>query len=206
MSVRRLAVGLVPLLLAACASAPGIPDTRYFRLPERVAATPLAQPALADPLVVETFYADGVHSDQALLYSSDPDGEQLRAYHYQLWVDPPTRMLQRRLIRTLDEARLAPLVTERLPPHGRQYRLQARIESFERLQRADGWHVRAALAVRLDHSESAQPLLARSYVQERRAGGEGIRDTVRALGTAVDALYADLLRDLSAPNLAAAAR
>lgn len=204
--MRRLVFGLIPLLLAGCASAPGIPDTRYFRLPEPAAQTPLAQPALADPLVVETFYADGVHSDQALLYSSDPEGEQLRAYHYQLWVDPPTRMLQRRLIRTLAAAGLAPLVTERLPPHGRQYRLQARIEGFERLQRADGWHVRAVLAVRLEHSATATPLLERRYVQERRADGVGIRDTVRALAAAIDVVYAELLRDLAAPNLSVAAR
>jgi len=203
--IRTAALSLL-LLLTGCASAPGIPETRYFRLPAAAEASRLTAPVLADPIVVDTFYADGVHADQALLYSLDPEGDQLRAYHYQLWADPPTRMLQRRLIRALDAAGVAPLVVDRLPPTGRQYRLQARIEGFERLQREDGWHVRAILAIRLDHSDATRPVLLRTYRDERRVEGTSMRDSVRALGAAVDGLFAQLVQDLQTPSLAAGAR
>lgn len=199
MSPRLLSIALVfSAALTGCASAPGIPETTYFRLPERSAIAPAAAPTLDAPLVVETFYADGVHSDQSLLYSTDPDGERLRAYHYQLWIDPPTRMLQRRLILSLDQARVAPLVVERLPPQQAQYRLEARIVALERIRRGEGWVVRAALQFRLDHSDGSAPLLIRDYARELAVSGNSVRDSVRSMGAAIDAIYLDLLGDLRA--------
>jgi cholesterol transport system auxiliary component len=195
MMLRTPLLALLLATLAGCASGPGIPESTYFRLPPRPPVT-AAEPALDGPLVVEAFFADGVHSDQSLLYALDEDGTRLRAYHYQLWVDPPTRLLQRRLIRTLDEARVAPLVVERLPPKDRQYRLSARIDAFERLPRGEQWVVRVALQVRLDRSDGNAPLLIRDYRRELPAEGRSVRESVRALGAAVDAVYADLLGDL----------
>lgn len=193
---RLLATLAFAVLLAGCASGPGIPDTSYFRLPPPAEPAVAAQPLLDGPLVVETFLADGVHSDQALLYSLDPDGERLRAYHYQLWVDPPTRMLQRRLIATLRAANAAPLVAQRLPPGALRWRVTGRIEAFERVRRADGWHVQVALQLRLDHVDEPLPRLLRDYRRERPAGGESVRDAVRALGAAVDEIYAEFLTEL----------
>ena len=189
------AIALLAVLLGACASAPGIPETSYFRLPPP-APQPAGQPPLQTPIMVETFLADGVHSDQALLYSTDPDGQRLRAYHYQMWVDPPTRMLQRRLIASLRQSEVAPLVAGRLPPRSAMWRISGRIEAFERVRRGDGWHVQVALQLRLDHSDAALPALVRDYREERAAGGESVRDSVRAFGAAVDAIYAAFIADL----------
>ncbi len=198
MSLRRsLPLLLIPLLaLAGCASGPGIPETTFFRLPP-AAAVESAPPRLDAPLVVEAFYADGVHADQALLYGLDPEGERLRAYHYQMWVDPPTRLLQRRLIRVLAESGIAPLVTGRLPPKTRQYRLQMRIEGFERLPRGeDAWAVRVALRARLDGSDAAAPLLDRAYSRELDVTGRSVRESVRRMGAALDQIHAELIADL----------
>jgi cholesterol transport system auxiliary component len=189
---------LLCLLLAGCASGPGIPETSYFRLPPAAPSAPAVGAALADPVLVQTFLADGVHSSQALLYSVDPDGGRLRAYHYQLWVDPPTRMLQRRLIAQLRAAGVAALVAGQLPPAGTLWRVQGRIEAFERIRRDDGWHVVVALQLRADHGDAAWPVLLRDYRQERPAGGDTVRDSVRALGAAVDAIYAEFIADLVA--------
>jgi cholesterol transport system auxiliary component len=187
------------VLLAGCASAPGIPETSYFRLPARAeAAAVTASPALAGPIMVETFLADGVHSSQAMLYSLDPQGERLRAYHYQLWIDPPTRMLQRRLIAQLRDSGAAPLVAGQLPPSRDLWRVQGRIEAFERVRRDDRWHVQVALQLRVDHGDAALPRLLRDYRRELPAGGETVRDTVRAMGAAIDSIYAEFIADLVA--------
>lgn len=196
MSLRLSLLAALLLLLTGCASGPGIPDTTYFRLP--AAAEVASGPARLDaPLVVDAFFADGVHADQALLYGLDPAGERLRAYHYQMWVDPPTRLLQRRLIRVLGQSGVAPLTTGRLPPKTRQYRLQMRIEGFERLPRGEGrWAVRVALRARLDGSDAATPLLERSYSRELEVQGGSVRDSVRMMGTALDQIDAELIADL----------
>jgi ABC-type uncharacterized transport system auxiliary subunit len=196
MNLRRLLPWSLIALLAGCASGPGIPDTTFFRLPP---APPLTagETRLDAALVVDAFYADGVHADQSLLYGLDPEGERLRAYHYQMWVDPPTRLLQRRLIRSLDESAVAPLVTGRLPPKTRQYRLQMRIEAFERLPRGeDQWAVRVTLRARLDGGDAGRPLIERDYTRELPVAGSRVRDSVRSLGEAVDQIYAELVEDL----------
>lgn len=188
---------LAALLLAGCASSPGIPDTLYFRLADPVGVPAPGADRLDAPLVIETLLADGVHSDQAILYSTDPDGDRLKAYHYQLWVDPPTRMLQRRLIRYLDQAAIAPLVVDRLPPKGDQYRLQLRLEAFERVRTASGWVVRVGFEARLDQPGHALPRLNKRYAQELPAD-DGIRASVAAQAVALDMLYAQLATDLVA--------
>jgi cholesterol transport system auxiliary component len=203
--MRIAAVLFCLLLLGGCASAPGIPETSYFRLPPIPTGPALAGPGLGAPIMVDTFLADGVHSDQALLYSLDAEGERLRAYHYQLWVDPPTRMLQRRLIATLRQADLAPVVAGRLAPRASMWRVNGRIEAFERIRRPDGWYVQVALQLRIDHSDAAMPALLRDYRELRPAGGETVRDSVRAFGAAVDSIYATFLADLQHATVTEAA-
>ncbi|MBD8525614.1 ABC-type transport auxiliary lipoprotein family protein [Pseudomarimonas arenosa] len=194
--VHRGACSLLTLaLLAGCASGPGIPETVYYRLPAQPEVR-TATSTLDAPLVIDAFYADGVHSDISLLYSTDPEGDRLRAYHYQLWLDPPTRMLQRRLIRTLDTAAIAPKVLETLPASTQHYRLLTRIEAFERIKRDEGWVVRASLNIRLSRSGGELPLLLRDYRREVPADGVSVRDSVRALGNAVDSIYAELIGDI----------
>ena len=192
-----LALMVGATLLGGCAGGPGIPDTIYFRLDEPVVIAPASGGQLDGPLVIETFLADGVHSDQAILYSTDVDGDRIRAYHYQLWVDPPTRMLQRRLIRYLDAARIAPLVVDRLPPGAGQYRLQLRIEAFERVRSATGWTLRVGVEARFEQPGDLLPRLQKRYAGER-AAGEGIRDSVAVAAQVLDVLYAELASDLLA--------
>lgn len=189
------------LLLVGCASGPGIPDSVYFRLPDIATPERSASP-LDAPLVVETFLADGVHSDQAILYSTDPDGDRLRAYHYQLWVYPPTRMLQRRLIRYLDEAGASTMVLDRLPPRGAQYRLQLRIEAFERVRTLSGWEVRVRFDARLDEGGGMLPLLKKRYDRAEQVE-DGIAASVNAMARVLDDIYAELARDIAQSRPAA---
>lgn len=195
--VHLLGLGLVVALLAGCASSPGIPDTVYYRLPPREPIQALAAPVLAQPIVVETVLADGLHSDQAIIYSTDPDAARLKAYHYQLWVDPPVRLLQRRLIATLRDANLSGIVTDRLPNQIDALRIEGRLERFERVQTAQGWKVAVGLSLRADLRDGKPPLVLKEYVEEAAAGGESVRDSVAAMGDAVDKIYAEFARDLA---------
>lgn len=185
------------MLLSACASGPGIPETTYFRLPPRADAAPLPAPLFDTPVVVETFLADGLHSDQALLYALDPEGGQLRAYHYQLWVDPPVRMLQRRLMNTLRRVQAAPLVVDRLPPQTAAVRVSGRIERFERIPAGDGWRVSVALGMRADAAGREGPLLVRRYREDVAVSGNTVADSVQAIGAALDRIFAAFVADLA---------
>ncbi len=201
MSALRIALLAVLLVLAGCAAGPGIPDTVYYRLPTRAApeAAARTEPLLLRPVIVETLLADGLHSDQAIIYSLDPDGARLKAYHYQLWVDPPVRMLQRRLIGALRDAKLSDVVTDRIPNEVDALRIEGRLERFERIRVAENeWKVVAMLSLRADLRDGKPPLLLREYTQDGPAAGPSVRDSVNALGEAMDRIYAEFLRDLEA--------
>ena len=193
-----LAASLLAMLLGACTATPGIPETTWFRLPERADLQSLPAPVFERPLLVESYLADGVHSDQALLYAMDAEGTQLRAYHYQLWADPPTRMLQRRLMATLRDAGVAPIVVDRLSTRSDSVRVGGRIERFERLPRGDGWRVAVALVLRAEASDATTPLLVKRYEEQLDADGPGIADSVQAMGVAVDRIHAAFVADLAA--------
>jgi len=200
MSLRILACVLL-LALAGCAGAPGIPETTYFRLPPRADAPRHAAPPLAWPIVVDTLIADGLYSDQAIIYSLDPQGARLRAYHYQLWVDPPVRLLQRRLIGALRDANVAPIVADRLPTQTQALRIEGRIERFERIKlEGGGYRVAVALALRADVRDGKPPLVLKEYARERQARGDTVRDSVDAIAIALDEIYAEFMADLVAGN------
>lgn len=187
----------IAVLLPGCASGPGIPETTYYRLPPRADAAPLPAPLFDTPVVVETFLADGLHSDQALLYALDPEGGQLRAYHYQLWVDPPVRMLQRRLMGSLRQAQVAPLVVDRLPAQSAAVRVTGRIERFERVPVGDGWRVSVALGLRADKPGREGPLMVRRYREDVAVDGGTVADSVQAIGAALDRIFAAFVADLA---------
>ncbi len=194
---RVFALAVMMVVLAGCASTPGIPDTTYFRLPPRASMEALPTPLFEHPISVDTLIADGLYSDQALLYSLDPTGERVRAYHYQLWVDPPVRMLQRRLIGGLRDFNAATVVADRLPSHVERIRISGRLERFERIRRDSGWVVMVALQLRVEAPHQALPLLLQEYRAEVPADGPSVRDSVKAIGVALDRVQAGFLADLT---------
>lgn len=187
------------LLLGACAGAPGIPETTYFRMPPAADIERLPAPLVTQPIVIDTFYADGLYSDQAILYTLDPQGARVRSYHYQLWIDPPVRLLQRRLIETLRAAGVARIVADRLPTEIDALRVEGRITRLERVQTGAGWHAAVGLSLRADtRGDGKPPLVLKDYVLELPVEGDKVRDSVDVIAAAVDRIYADFVRDLAA--------
>jgi ABC-type uncharacterized transport system auxiliary subunit len=192
----RLPLLAAVLGLAACHAAK-VPDFSYFRLPPPEPRT-TAQPAqrLAVPIVVDAFAADGLYSDQSLIYALDSGARELRQYHYQLWVDPPTRMLQRRLIVRLREAGLAPLVLDDLPVSRPALRVNGVILRLDRVPRdSGGWQAVVALKLRATAPDGT-PLLDRLYHADVVADGGVLRATVDAFGAAVDRIFGEFEGDL----------
>ncbi len=195
-TVQMLFLALTFALLAACATAPGLPETTYYRLPEPAAMERLPEPAVSLPIVVEPFSADGLYSDQALIYTLDADASRLRTYHYQLWIDPPVRLLQRRLITTLRGAGVGRIVTDRLPAQMESLRVTGRIARLERVRTGAGWDVAATLVLRAEPSGGGRPWVIGEYHRQLPAQGDTVGDAVRTFGQALDQLSAEFVADL----------
>ena len=206
MNRRRLAALLLPAaLLAGCASVPSAPETTWFRLPEPVAGDRMQTPAVELPIVVETFLADGLYSDQSLIYMLDAEADRLRTYHYQLWIDPPARLLQRRLIAALRASGVSPVVTDRLPTRLETLRVQGRIARLDRVRTERGWEVVVSLVLRAEPSSGGRPWVIGEYHRQLPAPGDRVADSVRAYGQALDQIHADFIADLAGHARRAAA-
>jgi ABC-type uncharacterized transport system auxiliary subunit len=197
-SLARIASAAAAAAALAGCSSPPVPDEAYYRLPPVAGVERRATPAVDRPIVVDTFLADGVHGEQAILYQLGPEAS-IKAYHYQQWDDPPVRMLQRRLIRRLRDEGIAPTVADRLPSGIGALRVVGLIERFERVETDDGWAADVRLEMRVDTEDAAAlPLVLKTYAATERADSDTIQATVRAFGRAVDRVFDAFVADLAA--------
>ena len=150
---RYALVLLAALALGACSSEP-VPELAYYTLPPVTAKAPPGAPRFNVPIAVDAFLADGVYNEQGILYLSQKN-RNLRSYHYQLWQDPPTRMLQRRLTDTLRALHLSDLVADRLPSSSDQVAVLGLVRRFDRVEQADGWHAIVQLEMRVERGTGA---------------------------------------------------
>jgi len=187
---------LLALLLGAC-SPPPVPDVTYFRLPAPAPLPHSDKPLSLLPIEIDTFSAEGVYAEQALLYAVDANAGALRAYHYQLWSDPPTHALQTRLITALRESGIAPFVTDRLPASAQALRVHGTIRRFERIKDGESYKVVVRLELRVEQDEG-EPVIEQEYEADRNAADKTIQGTVDAFGAAVDQVFAKFHADLTA--------
>ncbi len=189
-------VVILAALLAGCAGVPSAPETTWYRLPEPAPRERLDAPVVELPIVVETYLADGLYSDQALIHTLDARADRLRTYHYQLWIDPPVRLLQRRLITDLRASGVARVVTDRLPTRLEVLRVHGRIARLDRVRTDAGWEVAVSLVLRAEPSGGGRPWVIGEYHRQLPASGDRVADSVRAYGLALDQIHGEFIVDL----------
>jgi uncharacterized lipoprotein YmbA len=195
MKLRSIAF-LALTALAGCGS-PTVPDFTYYRLPRPEPLPESPAPLFRESIVVDVFGADGLYADQALIYALDDSAQELRQYHYQLWTDPPTRILQRRLIQQLRGAKISAQVTDELPASSAAVRISGVILRFDRIPIAAGGGFNAVIALKLcADAPDGVPLLDEYYRAEVPASGASVKATVDAYGAALDQIYAQFYADL----------
>ena len=194
--MRGLLACMLVLLVSAC-SPPPVPDVTYFRLPPPVALPHADKPLSLLPIEIDTFSAEGVYAEQALLYAIAPNVGALRAYHYQLWSDPPTHALQTRLVNALRESGIAPLVTDRLPASTQALRIHGTIRRYERVKNGETYTVTVRLELRVEQDQG-EPIIEQQYSAEVPAADNTMQATVNAFGSAVDQAFAKFYGDLTA--------
>lgn len=194
--MKQVLLVCLSLVLAACGNVPGAPDHTYFQMAKPAALTVSETAPFRTPIVVNLFAADGLYADRALIYALDPEARELRQFHYQLWTDPPTRQLQRRLKRMLDAAAISPLVIDALPASQAAIRISGTILRFERVPSVGGGYLASvALRIRVDRPDGT-PQLDEIYHADTPAADNRLISTVDALSVAVDQIFTTFHADL----------
>lgn len=187
---------LMALFVTACGNVPGAPDHTYYRMGAMQKLPRAETPVFVDPLVVGLFEANGLYADRALIYALDPEARELRQYHYQLWTDPPTRLLQRRLQAELREAALAPLVIDALPASQAAIRIRGEILRFERVPTTDGGHMASVVLGLRANRPDGTPQVNEIYHADVVAANSSLLAMADALFAAVDQIFLQFHSDL----------
>lgn len=173
-----------------------VPSDRFHRLPVEVPAKVYESPRLAGTLEVERFNAAGVLQDRAIIFVEHENPNVMHQYHYQLWSDPPTRMLQTATVDYLRAANLADQVVKsglRVVP---RYTLTGEIKRLEHVV-GNSSSVIVELEFGLRQHENGNQVWVRRYTVNRTVGDDSVAAATRAIGAAVEEILGELTADLA---------
>jgi cholesterol transport system auxiliary component len=190
-----LPVLVAAVLLAACGSAPPVPEDQFYRLRVTPAPSP-GQKLLPGTVEIDRFVADGLTAGRPIVYSESGKPYQVREYHYHFWTQPPTVMLRDELVAFLRAAKVADAVVTpemRVPA---DFVLTGKIS---RLEKVVGEPPKAVLEMELAVRKAAGGKLVflDTYRIESTSDGAGVDDTVNALNQALATIYRKFLSDLA---------
>lgn len=191
LSPRTVAVGLLALLVAACAQ-PAPPGDNFYRLDVAEPAQRQGQPWLTGVLEVNRLDTDGVLAERALAYQ-DKDGSLAR-YRYDLWAEAPGGLIQDQLVETLRAHNAATQVVTpdlRVPP---DWALRGKLKRFELLPAEGKVTVRMQLSV-VSAKDGALVLLE-TYAAEAPSAADP-KSASAALARATADIFARFAADLA---------
>jgi ABC-type uncharacterized transport system auxiliary subunit len=154
----RLALWLLGCVAcaAACAS---VPDTHYYRLSTPTLAA--ADQAIAGILMIESFEADAVYSDDRIVYRASP--YRLDYYNYHRWTSPPAVHLRDYLRDAFARSGLFRRVTTTSLPEPDAV-LSGRVTTFDEIDESEtSWVGRLTLELTLSDPRTSAILWAQRF-------------------------------------------
>ena len=184
-------------LLTACGSAPPVPEDQYYRLQAIYASEPLTTKPLAGTIEVDRFVADGLTSERAIVYSDIQKPNQVRAYHYDFWIKPPTVMLRDELVSFLRKSKISDAVVTPEMRVNAEYALTGKIKHLEQVKMESGYRTILEVELGLRHPNTGKLLFLDTYRLENDASGSSVTAAVNSLNTALSIIYSEFLTSIS---------
>ena len=183
--------------LTACGSAPPVPEDQYYRLQAIYASEPLTTKPLAGTIEVDRFVADGLTSERAIVYSDIQKPNQVRAYHYDFWIKPPTVMLRDELVSFLRKSKISDAVVTPEMRVNAEYALTGKIKHLEQVKMESGYRTILEVELGLRHPNTGKLLFLDTYRLENDASGSSVAAAVNSLNTALSIIYSEFLTSIS---------
>ncbi len=183
-------------VLAACGSVDPVPEDQFYRLRAVLSSPPLSKALFPGTLEIDRFVADGLTAGRPIVYSEAGKPFQVKEYHYHFWTQPPTVMLRDELVSYLRAAKVSDTVVTpemRVPA---DYVLTGKII---RLERIIGTPPKAVLELELGlrKATGGKLIFLDTYRMEKQSDGSGVDAAVTSLNSALTAIYAKFVDDLS---------
>lgn len=198
---RRLKTAMVVismgLLAAACGGAPPVPEDHYYRLQAVYASEALTQKALPGTIEVDRFVADGLTSERPIVYSDAASPNQVKAYHYEFWIKPPTVMLRDELVSFLRASKVSDAVVTPEMRVEADYALTGKIKHLEQVVMKSGYRTILEIELGLRKPNTGKLLFLETYRLETDASGAGVAAAVDSLNTALSIVYSEFLASIT---------
>jgi len=196
-SRRRWLCGILCGLLAGCGEqGVPVPSDRFHRLDVRTPQTVFPSPKLTGTLEVARFRADGVLQNRAIVFVEYDSPNIMHQYHYHLWADAPTRMLQSVTMEYLRDARLADQVViagSRLDP---SYTLIGDIKKLEHVV-GNSSSVVVELEFGLREHKDGSVVWVKNYAADRTVKDDSVGAATLAISESVEEILGNLSADLA---------
>ncbi len=191
--MRALTVFVAVLLVQACSNLPAPPPDQYFRL-----ATPPAAAAVSSAvrIQVENVEAHGVYAERPLLYRSGGKSAAAQQYRYELWAEPPAKMLRNTLVDHLRSQYGADRVWTSEARARADFVLRGRLRALDQLREGAGGRALLSLEFLVNDAEG-NVVAVFEYSEEIPAASISVSDYVAALNQGLTRAYTGLGRRLA---------
>ena len=173
-----------------------VPSDRFHRLTVGAPTTVYQTPQLTGTVEVDRFVANGVLQDRAIIFIEHDNPNVLHQYQYQLWSDPPTRMLQTATVEYLRATQIADQVVKaglRVEP---TYTLTGDIKKLEHVV-GNSSSVQVELEFGLREYKGGELVWMKAYTVRKAVDDGSVAAATRAIGKAVEEILASVSMDLA---------
>ena len=188
-------------ILAAALSGCGgegipVPTDRFHRLTVGEPAEAFDTPRLEGTVEVDRFNAVGVFQGRAIVFIENDNPNVMHQYHYQLWSDPPTRMLQSATVDYLRSAQVADQVVKTGLRAVPAYTLSGEIRKLDHVV-GNSSSVLVELEFGLREHKEGSLVWVKRYTVTKSVDDDSVAAATRAMGEAVEEILASLTADLA---------
>jgi len=175
---RLIRFTLVALAVAALSSCLGGRTIKYFTVSIPPATRPAAH-AFPVSLLIGHISAPEILQDQPIVYRSGPN--EIGAYEYHLWAEPPAQMVKTVLIRRLRASGRYQSVTGLGGSTQGDFVLRGRLYDFEEVDTAGAITAKVSLEFELIDRSTHKSVWNHFYLHEEPVQGKEIPEVVSAL-------------------------
>lgn len=173
-----------------------VPSDRFHRLTVGAPEVVYKSPRLTGIMEVDRFDAEDVLEDRAIVFTEHDNPNVLHQYQYQLWSDPPTRMLQTATVEYLRAAQIADQVVKtglRIEP---TYTLTGEIKKLEHMV-GNSSSVLVEIEFGLKEHKAGDLVWTKTYAVRKVVPEGSVAAATRVISEAVEEILASLSMDLA---------
>ncbi len=178
-----------------------VPADHFYRLPapgNPAEGKASSNSLLTGDLAVARLKTSGLLQDRPILYIQSDSPLEVQRYYYHQWADTPANLVQDHMLSFLHNRSTAKRVTRAQARNNSEFLLRGRLLRFERVEQ--GGTTSAAVEVELALYSHGSLCHQGRFQAVQKTKSDSLKQTVTALGLALEQIYEQFLSEIAAQN------